>query len=489
MKNSITTVSALLMVAGSLLAQNETDALRYSQLTFGGTARSSSMGGAFGALGADFSSLSSNPGGLGVYRRSEITVTPGVLYQSTTSTFTGTATDDEKVKAGFNNIGLVVARNLQNERNKTGWKFIQFGIGMNRLANYNSQVTVSGTSYGSIMDQFKSTAIGTTPGNLDPFGNALAFNTYLIDTIPGSGGTGYSEPKNNGDMINHVKSISSTGSYNEMALSVGGNYEDKLFLGGTVGIPFVNYNESSSYVETAAPGYTSTFSSLTYNQRLSTSGSGFNFKIGAIYKPLEYLRLGLAVHSKTWLTLSDAYSADMTSTFVGTDQWKNSSATSPSGTYNYNITTPGRVIGSVGFILGKEGAIDIDYESVDYSQMRLSSSDAGVFSDVNSGIQKNFTRASIVRVGGEWKLKPLALRLGYAYYQSPYNSSFSTDGTRQSFTGGLGFRHKRVFCDLAYVLTLSKTNYYMYDASFMPEGPAVNMNSVSSYMITLGVKL
>ncbi len=489
MKKSISTVSALLMVACSLFAQNETDALRYSFLGFGGTARSSSMAGSFGALGADFSCLSSNPAGLGVYRRSEISITPGFMNQNTTSVYANTSSTDGKVAGTFNNIGLVVAHNLQRERNHTGWKFIQFGIGMNRLADYTNQTTIAGTSTGSIMDQFRSNAVGVTPGNLDNFGNALAFNTYLIDTIQGSGGTNYSEAKNVGDQVNHVETINSSGSYNEMAISMAGNFEDKFFLGGTLGIPFVNYNQNTSYVETAAPGNSSTFQQLNYNQTLNTTGSGFNFKIGAIYKPMEFLRVGLAFHSKTWLSLSDAWSANMTSQFSGADQWKNSSAASPDGNYNYNITTPGRIIGSVGFIVGKMGAINVDYESVDYTQMNLSSADAGVFTDANTAIQKEFTRASIIRVGGEIKLRPMAIRLGYAYYQSPFNSTVSGDASRTSFTGGLGFRHKRLFADLAYVLTLSKTNYYMYDSAFMPEGPAVNTNSVSSIMVTLGVKL
>lgn len=51
-----------ILLAGSLLAkaQNEVDALLFSQSVYQGTARSMAMGGAFGALGADFSALSTN---------------------------------------------------------------------------------------------------------------------------------------------------------------------------------------------------------------------------------------------------------------------------------------------------------------------------------------------------------------------------------------------------------------------------------------------
>jgi hypothetical protein len=485
MKKVVTTLTLSMgMVAGSMLAQNETDALRYSQLSFGGTARSESMAGSFGALGADFSTLSSNPAGIGVYRKGEISLTPGFMYQSTTSTYQGTSADDQRVAGTWNNAGLVFVGNLDREGNKNGWKFVQFGIGMNRLANYNSQVSTSGVSGGSIMDKFRYDADGLTPANLDAFGSALAFNTYLLDTVRGSGGTSYFEALNNGDRVNHQQTVQSSGSYNEMDLTLGGNYNNKLFLGATFGIPYVNYNQNTSYMETAMPGNTSDFSQMSYTQSLSTSGSGFNFKIGAIYKPVEFLRVGLAFHTKTWLSLHDSWNASMTSNFTNGDAYQ---ASSGPGDYDYNITTPGRIIASVAGILGQSGVINVDYETVDYSQAHLSSKDAGAFDDANAAAKANFTRASIVRVGGEYRLKPLTLRLGFAWYQSPYANA-GNDDARTSFTGGVGFRHKRFFLDLAYVLTLSNSKYYMYDATFMPEGPATNATSVSTYLATVGFK-
>src|SRR5580658_4983078 len=110
MKKHISTAAFLLMVAGTALAQNETDVLRYSQLTFGGTARSSAMAGSMGALGADFSTLSVNPAGIGVYRRSEISITPQITFQSTGSTYNGTSSDDQKMNMNLGNIGIVLTK-------------------------------------------------------------------------------------------------------------------------------------------------------------------------------------------------------------------------------------------------------------------------------------------------------------------------------------------------------------------------------------------
>ena len=69
----------ILLIAGiifsvSIFAQDEVDILRYSQYQIGGTARSIGYGGAVGSLGADFSALTVNPAGIGLYRKSEMKI-------------------------------------------------------------------------------------------------------------------------------------------------------------------------------------------------------------------------------------------------------------------------------------------------------------------------------------------------------------------------------------------------------------------------------
>ena len=63
-------------------AQNELDALRYSNTGTGGTARSYAMANAFGALGADLSAFHINPAGLGLYRKSEVSIGLGNEFNS-----------------------------------------------------------------------------------------------------------------------------------------------------------------------------------------------------------------------------------------------------------------------------------------------------------------------------------------------------------------------------------------------------------------------
>src|SRR5690606_40512733 len=71
-----------------------TDALRFSKMDHLGTARFNAMGGSFGALGGDFSAINVNPAGLGIYRSSEFSFTPGFLFSNTDAEFRGNQMED-----------------------------------------------------------------------------------------------------------------------------------------------------------------------------------------------------------------------------------------------------------------------------------------------------------------------------------------------------------------------------------------------------------
>ena len=143
MKKIFQLAMGMVFVSNLAIAQNEVDALRYSQLNFGGTtARSAAMAGSFGALGADFSTLSTNPAGIGIYRRSEFTITPSFFNQSTTSNLNGTSLNDSKPNFSFGNVGIVFAH--YDPDNKNGWKGFSFGFGYNRTNDFNNRIRCKG---------------------------------------------------------------------------------------------------------------------------------------------------------------------------------------------------------------------------------------------------------------------------------------------------------------------------------------------------------
>src|ERR1035437_11060972 len=155
MGKSIIILASFLVLSAKSNAQNEVDALRYSQTNFLGTARSAGMAGSFGALGGDFSTLSTNPAGIGLYRKSEITFTPSFFNQSTTSNLNGTSLKDSKPNFNFGNAGIVWAS--YNPDAQYGWKGFSFGFGYNRMNNFNNRIEMQGkNNNGSLLDVYRS---------------------------------------------------------------------------------------------------------------------------------------------------------------------------------------------------------------------------------------------------------------------------------------------------------------------------------------------
>ena len=169
MKKLILIISIGVLCSYSALAQNEVDALRYSQLTFGGTARFASMAGSMGALGGDISTLSFNPAGIAVYRKSELTITPSIFSQNTSSTYNGTNSGDRKLNLGLDNLGFVGAIHLKEDKNG-GWEFLNFGIGYNQSNNFNNRINIQGYSKNSsLLDNYVASANGHAPSDFDLF--------------------------------------------------------------------------------------------------------------------------------------------------------------------------------------------------------------------------------------------------------------------------------------------------------------------------------
>lgn len=481
-------ISSLIIgcLALTVNAQNEVDALRYSQLTFGGSARYTSTAGAFSALGADFSTLSVNPAGIAVYKKSEFLLSPSIYFASSQSKYNNTLGEDSKVNFNIASFGMVFTGDIANNTEAPEWKNIQFGFGVNRQANFNSSFMMRGSNpENSILDVYRQYAEGTDFDNLNPYDTQLAFDTYLLDTAGGS--NHYTTAVSGGTL--QQKSIYSSGGINEMVLSFGGNYNDKLYLGATLGFPFLHYAEDAYYKETDDADTLAGFESLSINDQLTTSGAGFNFKFGMIYRVADWMRIAGAVHTPTYYDMHDEYSR-----VVKSDLETNSyEQPSPQGVYDYKLTTPMRMIGGISFIIAKMGEISVDYEYVDYSDARLRSSDAYYdFFDQNEAINTKYTSASNIRVGTEWVFNPFSLRAGYALYGSPYKSGLN-DGAKSSITAGFGIREKGYFIDFAYIYTKASEDYYLYDANTisalnMTLNPVTNTLSTHNFIITLGVK-
>ena len=481
---------SIICIANSY-TQNEADALRYSRKFFGSTARSAGMGNAFASLGGDFSSLGYNPAGIAVFRTTELTFTPAFSMDEISSRYMGLERSDSKYDIGIYNLGLVTS--FISKRN-SGWVSTNFGIGYNRHNNFNRNQVIEGVNFdSSIADFFLAGpfgANGTVPEALDPFWERLAFDTYIIDTVPGFVDW-YETPVMLGQTQREV--ISTSGHTGEWLFSVGANYGHKLYLGATFGIESVNYERKSRYSEFDELNL-SNFDQLLFTKDLSTTGTGFTFKLGAIFKPLEMLRLGGSIHLPTFYRLTDEYYHEMESWFNTGENYQAVPANqegNPIGPRikEYSMTTPFRVIGGVGLMLpGQLGVISLDYEYVDYTAMRLRETDGGYdFYAENQIIRDVYRPTGNLRAGAELRLGTFMLRGGYALYGSPFaDDQINTDASYTSYSAGIGFRESRFYVDLGYVYTTNEHFYYPYECAVLD--PSFNQSGNNRFLLTMGFR-
>ena len=102
-------------------------------------------------------------------------------------------------------------------------------------------------------------------------------------------------------------------------------------------------------------------------------------------------------------------------------------------------------------------------------------------------ISSKYKSAVNVRVGAEFNVRPVVIRVGYASYGSPFGQSFSGNQVRNTISGGVGFRGPRnVFLDLGLMYTYWKEDYYLFDGHYV--NPTQITNSVVYFTATLGVK-
>jgi hypothetical protein len=481
----------LTLFSATLFAQNETDALRYSLINYSGTARFMGMSGAYGALGANFSSLSQNPAGIGLYRKSEFSITPVLSSNNTESNYFSSMNTDARTTLYLGNVGYVMAIKL-NENNASHLKMIQFGFGMNRTAIFNNRSIVSGLNNdNSLLTQYLDDAdvSGSNPDDLVAnygFGAGLASQTNLL--FLDASNQWQADLPNGG--LTQTKSIETRGGITETVISAGTNFDDKLFMGMTFGFPHINYQEESTYTEKDDNNLSPYLKSFNRTEYVNTKGTGFNFKFGFIYKPVDFIRIGGAIHTPTaYNDMHDSYGATMTAYYDQPPLSGNAStrfeASSPDGNFDYKITTPMRALGSLAFIIGQYGLISADYEYIDYSSARLRASDYS-FQDENNTIRKVYTTANNFRLGTEWKAGMFAFRGGYSLYGSPYkNEGMSGTGSRTGYSLGFGIQEKAYFLDFSYNHMSSKDLYYIY--GYAPSSS--NTYNSNSYSFTLGFRL
>lgn len=490
-----------LIISSAVFAQNEIDALKYGQTNSLGTARSIGLGGAVGALGGDFTSLSINPASIGVYRSSELAITPAIRFSTANTNYLGTNSQDDKTRLVLNNFHMVFSNPARGkDYEKSDWKSVSFGFGYNRIADFNHNVTYSGENNQSSITEIYS-AIAQTEGTdhataPPPYGY-LAWQGFLLDndhfSIP------YNNIIANGGSLLQTKSLQSKGKIDEWNLTFGGNYKEKLLIGGAISLTNYRHDRSNSFQEKdLTSNNDNDFNYFTLTETINTVGAGFNLKLGALYNT-EFMRIGGAVHTPTWVFLSDIMDYNLVS---HTENFKQNTGNGSNPVtnvmppneykYEYNLRTPWKASVNSLFFLDKYGFVTAEYEYVGYHAMRYSFSDLDREYEkvVNDNIRNTFTGGHNFRLGIEGRYENFMARLGGAYNSSPFKNAKDFGGSVVDLSAGVGARFGGFFMDLAYMIRLSETSEYAYPylVSGIPTGLATTKHNFNIIALTLGFK-
>ena len=492
------------------------EASRYSQLQFGGPARTQGIAGANVALGADFGNLTSNPAGLGLYQKSEINFAPGLGFGQADASGTGTPVNQTKNSFHIASAGLVLARRRTDD-DANDWRGGSFALGFSRLADYNTSFSYEGTvadnaslfqrlrepraangstDYESALDDIYDQALnsynnGSEYTSLD----GLAYSTFLTNFSPDKSTLNITPGlrRNPTLAVPQRETITRSGSLSQFDLGYGANYRDRVYVGGGIGIVSANNRVTRTYEEGSNSADTSAFQSLRLLENERTTATGINLRLGIIYRMNDFLRVGASVQTPTYIGLSNTFNQTLEtyfkSTIVVPDYVTQSSASSTTGAttsavpaaYDYAIVTPFRANGGVALTIGKAGFLTGDIEYVGYGQARYHSTPEQAngttdsFSAENSAIKADYQNAINLRFGGELRLAVFRLRAGYAHYGDPYRNG-SIDRSQTFYTAGAGLRQNNFFLDVAGVYTTFDQLYSPYSLSQGRE-PVITVNN------------
>jgi hypothetical protein len=466
MKRLTIALASIFLTFSGIFAQNVDDALRYSQIFYNGSARFMSMGGAFTALGGDLSSLTQNPAGLGVFRSSEISVTPQLFHINTSADFLNRSTSDYLYNFNLGQAGFV--SKLISTNKESGLVSLNFGYAFNKTNNLNSSVRIQGnSSSNSLADYWADLSEGTYYTDLTG-AEGIAYDAWIIDTISGYNGHSYGTVFNNyGDNLSSTygqnirRIITNQGYTGEHAFSIGGNISNKIFFGATLGINRLKYTGHYEHLEKTEVTMDSGFKDFTYTEHFENTGTGISFKIGTIIKPIESVRIGLAFHSPIRYKIDEYFYDNVNSNFDGNDSYEFSNDPMR---YNYALTTPGRALAGVAVQIKKKALISADYEFVDYTTMKFSETGDGFnYTDKNDTLKITVRPANNFRLGGEFRFNKVYLRAGYGYYGKVYAAGEENEDMHHtSISFGLGFREQNFNIDFGFVNMRYSQSYILY---------------------------
>ena len=419
----------------------------YSSSDFGGTAKFNSMAGSMGALGGDLSAITINPAGTGVFISGDVAATLSVQNNKNNSNLFGSSFESSYTNTNLGQIGGVVSFDTGNT---SPWKFVNlaFNYSTKNLENYVQ-----------------------TPGN----SNISEAVKYLNS----------SNAEVNDNLIYSGHAYDRTGTASNLNVSLGGNYENKIYLGAGLNFKSADFDQSDFFQLQLQNLGESAYYQKQYTPYRESS-NGFSASVGIIGKINNNIRLGVAVESPTFWNLTRTY----------TEYGFNSNDNVVYGIYDETrkLTTPMKLTLSGAVVASKNFAVNVDYTlGVTKPKYKVEGSAETQLNDYFSSDYKN---TSDLRVGAEYRVAGFRLRGGYGLEASPFSDSsikaINSNGVsgsnglnapfvgkRETLAGGLGYDFKAFYID-AGIQSITST----YDNPFFGGDYAVTTND--GYSVTNG---
>lgn len=470
------------------------DALRFSATNPGGSTRIQSIGGSQIALGADISSVLSNPAGLGFYNRSEISITPAVNNKNTTINYLGTESKSDFSNFHLAQLGVAIH---QIPKNESSFKGGTFGFSLTRINDFNDSYFFEGiNTTSSIIDAFIEQSNGATT---EQFGGndlkSLAYFNYLIGpesilTPPGPPDVYFTDLPADAAPL-QIEEVETSGKQYQWSFSYGANFNDKLYFGLGLGIVSLNYESRRIYEELYDVG---PIFDMVINENLSINGTGVNGTFGFIFRPNQIFRIGGSFTTPTSYSLEDTYDAVMASNWDnylyedaidGDTLLTSLFAQTDILVSEYRVVTPWKLSGGLAVFLNKYGFLSFDVEYNDYSTAKLKSDNIPMEDD-NAFINQYAGNALNIRTGLELRFGMFRIRGGYGRFSTPQSDIEELSGNGNTFSGGIGFKIPVLFIDLGVTHSDVAQGYVPYYVENR-QTPVANFNRTNTrFLITLG---
>lgn len=491
-------------LAFSAAAQTWQDALLFSENNYSGTARGVGMGNALTAIGGDAGSLIFNPAGSATASYSQFMITPGITFSFTNTqasadnleAYKGESVGNTFARMKLPNIGIVL--NMETGR-RSGLRRMSFGFVVNSTNNFTGRFKTAGVngdnsyaaSLASSADGYAENVMANEnwyfsgdPTRMPAWVDMTGYRSGMFNGVSGRDGayvalTEIIDEDGNFRLAAPVYQQygqQSYGAKTDAILNFAMDFSDRLYVGANLGITALRYNLSEFWSEMPenpadfptirySDGTTAQFESLRMNRKYRLNGNGLYLKVGALWRPVDGLRVAAAVQTPTILNLTERYGYSGEVTMSGKFQ---SSASSPEDEWIYALVSPFRANVGVAYTFGGKAVLSADYEFVHYGQARFKSRTSdyeysvGNFSDVNLDIKDLLGPSHQLRVGAEFKINSdFSLRTGYNLTTGaqrnyldgniavPLSSEARLAQLKHSVSAGVGYSFGSLFIDAA----------------------------------------